>query len=65
MSQLSHKHLVLLHGVSLGKDSECPLSPAPVLCCHPLCARMGPACSPRPQASWCRSTSGTGPWTST
>ncbi|XP_065515024.1 tyrosine-protein kinase JAK3 isoform X4 [Lathamus discolor] len=23
MSQLSHKHLVLLHGVSLGKDSEC------------------------------------------
>lgn len=24
MSQLSHKHLVLLHGVSLGKDSECP-----------------------------------------
>ncbi|NWX11525.1 JAK3 kinase, partial [Aegotheles bennettii] len=28
MSQLSHKHLVLLHGVSLGKDSECP-SPSP------------------------------------
>ncbi|NWI75852.1 JAK3 kinase, partial [Dryoscopus gambensis] len=27
MSQLSHKHLVLLHGVSLGKDSECPAGP--------------------------------------
>ncbi|NXV82433.1 JAK3 kinase, partial [Atlantisia rogersi] len=28
MSQLSHKHLVLLHGVSLGTNSEC-LSPSP------------------------------------
>lgn len=46
MSQLSHKHLVLLHGVSLGKDSECPLSPVPR--CHPLCARVRPACCPLP-----------------
>lgn len=64
MSQLSHKHLVLLHGVSLGKDSECP-SPSPgtamLLGGH---APDLPVPSPL-QVSWCRSMSGTGPWTST
>ncbi|NWS78966.1 JAK3 kinase, partial [Crotophaga sulcirostris] len=43
MSQLSHKHLVLLHGVSLGKDSECPSPPwGWYPCAIPACATPSP-----------------------